>query len=333
MSSFQLSTNFHDIKAGISSELFENVIPFWYNNSYDEEYGGWFSCLDKNGELFDERKFLWLNGRQLWMYARLCNDISAEDLKSRSKGKLQKENLLHQAEKSADFLLEHSFNKEGMAYFSLDRQGKAYNFQRKMFSSCFLCIGLGSLSQHSILKKASLYRAEARKLLRSIVSLSHDPSPLGRDIIYCDGAPSSSPMNVPMILLNVIDEMRRAGAIESVDDNDGDLFVEEEKWCIDEILKHVILDKKLVLENVSSDGSIIPGYDGRHMNPGHAIEAGWFVLCYAERNNREDLTKLAINMIEWSFEAGWDNEYGGLFYFLDSEGKSPPYLEWNMKLW
>ena len=38
-------------------------------------------------------------------------------------------------------------------------------------------------------------------------------------------------------------------------------------------------------------------------------------------------------MIEWSYDAGWDYEYKGLYYFLDSEGKSPPYLEWNMKLW
>ena len=34
-----------------------------------------------------------------------------------------------------------------------------------------------------------------------------------------------------------------------------------------------------------------------------------------------------------SFERGWDEKHQGLFYFLDSEGRSPPYLEWNMKLW
>jgi len=41
--------------------------------------------------------------------------------------------------------------------------------------------------------------------------LSHDPSSLGRP--NCEGAPESSPMNVPMILLNVIDELRHAGVI------------------------------------------------------------------------------------------------------------------------
>jgi N-acylglucosamine 2-epimerase len=69
------------------------------------------------------------------------------------------------------------------------------------------------------------------------------------------------------------------------------------------------------------------------MNPGHAIEAGWFVYQYALRQSNQELQQLAINMIEWSFEIGWDKEHGGLYYFLDSDGRSPPYLEWNMKLW
>lgn len=38
-------------------------------------------------------------------------------------------------------------------------------------------------------------------------------------------------------------------------------------------------------------------------------------------------------MITWSFEAGWDKDHGGLFYFLDAEGRSPVFLEWDMKLW
>lgn len=62
--------------------------------------------------------------------------------------------------------------------------------------------------------------------------------------------------------------------------------------------------------------------------------------------------------MDWSFEAGWDKEHGGLYYFLDAEGFSPTQLEarpalvgwpaaaavcvahspcrvrqWNMKLW
>lgn len=38
-------------------------------------------------------------------------------------------------------------------------------------------------------------------------------------------------------------------------------------------------------------------------------------------------------VIDWSFERGWDKEHGGIFYFLDASGHCPVPLEWNMKLW
>lgn len=36
-------------------------------------------------------------------------------------------------------------------------------------------------------------------------------------------------------------------------------------------------------------------------------------------------------MIDWSYDFGWDEQYGG-HYFLDRDGYSPLPLEWNMKL-
>ena len=32
-------------------------------------------------------------------------------------------------------------------------------------------------------------------------------------------------------------------------------------------------------------------------------------------------------------ERGWDKEYGGIFYFMDSMGKPMQKLEWDQKLW
>ena len=56
---------------------------------------------------------------------------------------------------------------------------------------------------------------------------------------------------------------------------------------------------------------------------------------YALRKGDQKLFTTGESMVMWSFERGWDTEDhgGGLLYFLDSEGHSPPYLEWDMKLW
>ena len=209
--------------------------------------------------------------------------------------------------------------------------------ERKIFSACFLAQGLGALS--AVLSRgndtasAKHHRSRCIELLDNIVSWSHDPTPLGREV--CSGAPAVSPMNVPMILLSLLEELQGMGILESDSPTGKWSVVQEEQWCISEILKHVKEDQQLVLEVVRTDGSVLEdSYEGRHMNPGHAIEAGWFLLKYARRKKDDNLYRIGKEMINWSFERGWDTEHGGgLLYFLDSEGRSPPYLEWDMKLW
>ena len=44
-------------------ELLENVLPFWLDHSQDHESGGYFSCLDREGKVFDTDKLIWLEGR------------------------------------------------------------------------------------------------------------------------------------------------------------------------------------------------------------------------------------------------------------------------------
>ena len=92
----------------------------------------------------------------------------------------------------------------------------------------------------------------------------------------------------------------------------------------------------MIVENVGSDGEQIENMEGNVINPGHAIELGWFLLDYLENFGKTDseLHKLALEVcIKNFFEIGWDKTCGGLFYFLDCRGFDPEPLEWNMKLW
>ena len=51
------------------SELLENILPFWLHHSKDEVNGGYFTCLDRTGKVYDTDKFIWLQGRQVWCFA------------------------------------------------------------------------------------------------------------------------------------------------------------------------------------------------------------------------------------------------------------------------
>ena len=54
-------------------ELIEQVIPFWERTSIDHEQGGYFTCLDRRGKVFDTDKFVWLQARQVWTFSMLYN--------------------------------------------------------------------------------------------------------------------------------------------------------------------------------------------------------------------------------------------------------------------
>ena len=55
--------------------LLEDVIPFWMTHSPDREQGGYFTCLDRQGKVYDTDKFVWLQGREVWMFSHLYNSL------------------------------------------------------------------------------------------------------------------------------------------------------------------------------------------------------------------------------------------------------------------
>ena len=89
----------------------------------------------------------------------------------------------------------------------------------------------------------------------------------------------------------------------------------------------------LIVEHVSSEGELVDNFDGRCLNPGHAIEAMWFIMDLGVRLNRKDLIERAVSIALKEVEYGWDNEFGGIFYFMDRLGHPVQQLEWDQKLW
>ena len=57
------------------TNLFGSVMPFWMRHSIDTEHGGFFTCLDNDGSVYDETKYTWLQGRQVFMLSRLFNEV------------------------------------------------------------------------------------------------------------------------------------------------------------------------------------------------------------------------------------------------------------------
>ncbi len=65
------------------------------------------------------------------------------------------------------------------------------------------------------------------------------------------------------------------------------------------------------------------------------IGFGMIVTSMTNIERYTDLYKneLFENVILSTLDLAWDAEYGGIYYFLDSQGKPPLQLEWDQKLW
>jgi N-acylglucosamine 2-epimerase len=290
-------------------ELFKNVLPFWVKFSLDKEYGGYFTCLTEDGKVYDTKKYMWLQARQVFIFSRLYNTVN------------KNQEWLEIAKLGVDFIRKYGRTPEGRVYFCLTREGKPYWIQRKVFSECFYVLALSEYSKASGDRECFF---EAIELLKKIVVWRKDLTLVGRPKF--NGMPIMSTLAIPMILLNVIDEIKNAH---------GDIgYNDLQKELVKEISLHVKDDLRAVFENVGIDGSVFDSPEGRLLNPGHSIEAAWFLLhYYLHKNPDEQIKNMALNMIDYSMERGWDKKYGGIFYFVDYKNLPPIQLEWSMKLW
>jgi len=291
------------------NELLGNVLPFWMKNSPDKEFGGYFTCLDRDGKVFDTDKFVWLQGREVWMFSSLYNKVE------------KRPEWLEMAMQGAQFLKVHGRDPKGDWYFSLDRKGEPLVEAYNIFSDCFATMAFGQLS---IATGNEEYAGIAKLTFENILSRSSNPK--GKYSKTVAGTRPLKGFSLPMILCNLSLEIEHLLLKEMVESTIAK--------CLQEVLEVFYKPEiGLILENVHPDGSFSDSFEGRLLNPGHAIEAMWFVMDLSVRLNRPELAEQAIKIMLNTLEYGWDREFGGIFYFLDVKGYPPQQLEWDQKLW
>jgi N-acylglucosamine 2-epimerase len=296
------------------SALLEDVIPFWERHSLDGEFGGYLTCLDRDGTVYDTDKFVWLQARQVWTFSMLYNQLERRD------------SWLRVARQGAEFLARFGRDSSSNWYFSLTREGRPLVQPYNLFSDCFAAIAFGQYSKAVEGDGDSQTEAEelAAGAYRNI--LARKDAPKGKYEKRVAGTRPMASLALPMILANVTQEMGSlldAGVFERTLDD-----------CVHEIFsRHMDEERQVLHEHVSPAGDRIDCFEGRLLNPGHGIEAMWFVMDIAERRNDPALARRAVEVVLSTLELGWDREFGGIFYFLDALGRPPQQLEWDQKLW
>jgi N-acylglucosamine 2-epimerase len=289
------------------TELFDRVLPFWMKHSQDRDFGGCFTCLDRDGSIYDTRKYVWLNGRAAWTFARLYNSVE------------QRPEWLEFSRSCVHFLRRHGIRIDGHVYFSLTREGKPAFMQRKPYSAVFAALGL--LEYAAATGDIECRDEGVASFHRVCDSIAH-PALLGRPVY---GAPASQLADIMVIALL---------AIEIVKFHNTPRYTGWLDWCLNAVKAHYDSGRRILLENSRpGDAAFRSTPEGRLFCPGSAIEVAWFLLHVERIRPNPPVRQMLLDVIEGSLEFGWDREHGGLYYFMDVESKPLLQLEGPMKLW
>lgn len=293
------------------NQLLNDVVPFWFPRAVDKECGGLLHCFDADGTLVDSDKSVWAQGRMAWMLLTMYNSVE------------KRPEWLEWAESALQFLIDHCVDTDGRMFFHVTREGAPIRKRRYAYSECFAAIAFAA---HAGVTGNKISEERARQFLDTYLKVNFEPG--FTPAKFTDVRPMTG-LGTRIMTIGALQEIRKYLGEDP-------MFTQWIDRCLLD-LETLFLkpELKAVMEIVNeADGSISDHFDGRTLNPGHAIEGGWFVLEEARyRNNDPRLIKIGCNMIDWMFERGWDKEKGGLLYFVDIYGKPVQEYWHNMKFW
>ena len=301
-----------DVRERYYKALTENILPFWINNGLDRVHGGIYTALDRDGSLLESDKSVWFQGRALWVFSTAYMMTGNDE-------------YLEAASLIAPFIDNHCFDSDGRMFFRVADDGRPVIKRiRYFFSETFAIIGYAAFGRASGRKE---YIGKALELYERVKTIRNTPG-----LLVPKFDTSVRPMRShadSMIMINVLSELREALPEMS------EYFTSELDREIADCRKYFIHPElKLVLETVGPEGEFLSDhFEGRIINPGHAIEGSWFIMGEGLQRKRQDYIDTGLDVLDWMWELGWDKEYGGIIQYRDALGKSLSEYHQDMKFW
>jgi N-acylglucosamine 2-epimerase len=307
----EASTNrLKQLRAQYRAALYGDIVPWWEKHSFDRECGGYHCCLDREGRPWANDKYMWMTGREIWMFSHLYNCHP------------QNAAWLDAARRGADFMLRHAFLPDGKMYFRLTRDGRPMSKVLSIYTEVFAAIGLAELSRAA--GDEPLW-AKAMAMYEFLIPRFGEPS---------DTAMLGYPIDAEFHL-HAHDMCRITVAWVYNEIRPSRQFENDLKLSVESIIgRHWKPELHALLENVGMGGeAMLDLPEGRMFHPGHAIESAWMLMEIARKQGNQDLVRTAVDIALASLEQGWDHEYGGLRYLTNIDWSPTHELGANLKLW
>lgn len=290
--------NIRDLITQYRKALLEQFIPNMDKLVVDHEYGGFMCAVDiLNRKTITTNKRAWFEGRGIWMYSFLYNNLDKNP------------RYLEIATKSKDFILK-LLPKDGSFYVTnFTREGKPIgNTPGDIYGNLFVAEGLAEYSK-AIGEKQ--YLDQAIEIILKAVERYDRP-----DFEY----PYKAEKRIQgprilghwMILLSLSTQILRQRQDERI--------VALADRCVDAILNHHISKEYGVLtEALSHDLSPLSDLiASQYGDIGHGCETLAFVMNYAVLRNDKSLFKRSSDEFKRHVEMARDNVFGGHYYAFEN---------------
>lgn len=294
--------------------LLSDVIPFWLRHGVDHEHGGLLTGLDRDGTVIDTDKSIWFQGRGAWMFATLYNTVEPDS------------RWLETARSAIEFMRRHATAPDGKMFFTVTREGHPLRMRRYVYSEAFAAIANAAYARATGDHRAA---DDALACFETYLAYSFEPGRIAAKV----SAETRPMMGIGPLMIGI-------ATAQELRENLGDVSIAGRTctdwidWSILQIERDFLKPEyEALLEIAGPNGEIIDHFDGRTLNPGHALEAAWFIMHEGKGRGDDRLVQLGLTILDWMWKRGWDEEYGGLFYFRDLRGLPVQEYWHDMKFW
>ena len=291
------------------ADLTDNILPFWLEHGLDRKHGGIYTCLDREGKLMDPTKSVWFQGRFAFVCSFAYNQVE------------RRPEWLDAARQTLDFIEQHCFDADGRMYFEVAADGTPLRMRRYVFSESFAAI---AMAEYALATGNQSYAEKALKIFKDMRRFLTTPGLLAPKYLPSVEAQGHS---ITMIMINVASRLKKVIA-----DPELARQIDESLFKLKNDFMHP--EFKALLETVGPAGEFIDTCNGRVINPGHCIETAWFLFDVAmDRGGDKNLIDLGLTILNWSWDWGWDETYGGIINFRDCRNLPPQDYSQDMKFW
>lgn len=291
------------------ADLTDNILPFWLEHGLDRKHGGIYTCLDREGKLMDPTKSVWFQGRFAFVCSFAYNQVE------------RRPEWLDAARQTLDFIEQHCFDADGRMYFEVAADGTPLRMRRYVFSESFAAI---AMAEYALATGNQSYAEKALKIFKDMRRFLTTPGLLAPKYLPSVEAQGHS---ITMIMINVASRLKKVIA-----DPELDRQIDESLFKLKNDFMHP--EFKALLETVGPAGEFIDTCNGRVINPGHCIETAWFLFDVGmDRGGDKNLIDLGLTILNWSWDWGWDETYGGIINFRDCRNLPPQDYSQDMKFW